>query len=279
MRRETEHHSTRAPCPNWGRHDRGCVAVTADPSLAGILLQTTPGAGGPGLGGFADLITFVPRLIVALVALVIGIVIGIVVGGRVRSLSSRLGIGEAVMRTPLGEAIGQSASVDRLIGKLVQYYIYVLAAVVATSLAGFQRLLGFFRSLLAYAPDFIAAVVILLVGFVVGRYVGRAVRESEGARETGFAGLLGTLVEVIIYLIVVTIALDTAQLRTGVLETFAAAFAIALAVAVALAFGLAFGLGSREYVAENIEDWLSDGRDAAGDGDGEPEGTDGSGSS
>lgn len=238
--------------------------MTADPlSLLGVVLQTTPGGGG--LGGLADLITFIPRLIVAFVVFVIGVVIGIVVGGRVRSLSERLGVGEAVMRTPLGGAVGRSGSVDRLIGKLVQYYIYVLAAVVATSLAGFRRLLEFFQVVLEYADEFIGAVLVLLVGFAVGRYVGRTIRESEEARETGFAGLLGTLVEVIIYLIVVTIALDTAQLQTGVLETFAAAFAIALAFALALAFGLAFGLGSREYVAENIEGWLSDGRDAVGD--------------
>lgn len=61
-----------------------------------------------------------------------------------------------------------------------------------------------------------------------------------------------------VYVVAVTIALDTADLDTGIVETFAASLAIALAL------GLAFGLGGKEYVADNIDDRAA--RDAGDDG-------------
>jgi len=65
-------------------------------------------------------------------------------------------------------------------------------------------------------------------------------------------------VKVFIYYII-TLALATAGIEVAVLTTLVTAFVVSFfdAFALALGIGLAVGLGGQDYVAENIDDWVS----------------------
>lgn len=222
-----------------------------------------------------------PETLFALVVLLLGVLLAYFVGERVRQLSERLGIGEAVASTALGEAV-DAEGVDLLVGYLVLGYIVLLSALLATSIAGFPVLNRIAAGLFSYAPQLVAAVLVLLAGAVVAEFAGRVVRGSTVT--DGFAPLFAAVVKALVYVVAVTIALDTAGVSTTIVETFAASLAQGLALAIALALGLAFGLGGKEYVAANIDDW-ADSTDAATEannresGDGAEQPADGDGES
>lgn len=54
----------------------------------------------------------------------------------------------------------------------------------------------------------------------------------------------------------IVIGLDTMQVDVEILYIFAGAVAGGLGLALAIGLGIALGLGGRDYVAENIDDWV-----------------------
>ena len=93
---------------------------------------------------------------------------------------------------------------------------------------------------------------------IVG-YTGRNIKQSEVIGASGFAPLVAELAKGIIYFVSVTLGLEALGFSTAVLNTLAQAIAIGVGLGIAIAIGVAFGLGSREYVAERIDQWVEGG--------------------
>jgi hypothetical protein len=103
--------------------------------------------------------------------------------------------------------------------------------------------------LVSYIPSVIAAIVIVLVGIVLGQFVGGLIAASAGALHGGRA--LARVGSGGVILLAVFMALQELGIATDIVTT---AFAI-LFGAIALAIALAFGLGSRELAGEIMRAW------------------------
>jgi hypothetical protein len=106
-----------------------------------------------------------------------------------------------------------------------------------------------FSELVSYIPSVIAAVVIILVGLVLGEFVDGLIMASAGGLPGGLTlarvGRGGVIV----------LAIFMALQELGVArEIVSLAFAIVFG-ALALAFALSFGLGNRDLAAEVTRDW------------------------
>jgi hypothetical protein len=111
-----------------------------------------------------------------------------------------------------------------------------------------------FGMMLGYIPTLMAAIVVVILGMIVGEFVRALILASAG----GVAGV-PTLAK-IAKGAVIMIALFMALTQLGVAEEIViSAFTLILG-AVALAVGLAFGLGNRELAGEITRRWYEAGQ-------------------
>jgi len=206
----------------------------------------------------SDLGEFLPTVLGALVVLIIGFIIARIIGDIVAGIVGGFGIGPYLQGTPLERFGDQTGEFGRLVGKLVTYYVYLLTLLAVADILQIDTLSTLLNTFSSYLPALVGALIVLVVGIWIAERVGALVSESDESR---LAHLAGIAVKILIYYITITIALGTMGFETAVLTTlfttFIVAFFGALGLALAIGIGVAVGLGGKEYVAENIDDWMS----------------------
>jgi hypothetical protein len=164
---------------------------------------------------------------------------------RLNTMLERGGVMDAVERT------GNRLDPSRVIAGLV-FWLTMFAVIFFVAAAlGFDQLTDVFAQQVNYIPSIIGAVVILLVGIVLGGFVGGLIATSAGAVRGGTA--LSRIGRAGVILLSVFMALEVLGVGTEIVTT---AFAI-LFGAVALAGALAFGLGNRELAGEITREWYN----------------------
>jgi small-conductance mechanosensitive channel len=201
---------------------------------------------------FAQLGTFVPSLVGALVILFAGYLIAKLLERATRSLLRRIRLNEMLERGGVLHAMERSGAhfnPVRIISNLVFWFVMFGVMLIAANALGFDQLANVFSELVSYIPSVIAAIVIVIVGIVLGGFVGGLIMASAGGLHGG--PTLARVGRIGIIVIAVFMALQELGIATDIVTT---AFAI-LFGAVALALALSFGLGNRELAAEITRAW------------------------
>lgn len=214
----------------------------------------------------SDLGAFIPVVLSALVILVVGFVVGRIVGSLVEDLISGFGFEGYLRGTPLEGIARPTGGLSGIIGALAEYYIYFLTLLTAAGILQIPALSRLLNDFAGFVPALIGGVLVLVVGVLLAEFVEDIIASTDRSRLTDLVGLG---VKLFVYYLAVTIALDTVGFDTAVLTNlftvFVTAFFGALAVALALAVGIGVGWGSKDYVAENIDDWMRRARGSAAD--------------
>lgn len=140
------------------------------------------------------------------------------------------------------------------VGKLVFWLMMLVVILLASTALGLTSINEMFRTMISYIPTLISAIVIVILGMIVGEFVRALVLASAGRVEG-----VPTLAKVAKAAVVV-IAIFMALTQLGVAEELiTAAFTLILG-AIALAAGLAFGLGNQRLAGEITRRWYEEGR-------------------
>jgi MFS family permease len=218
-------------------------------------------------GGILSSITSaVLRIVVAAIILGVGFAIGRFVGDIIGSVLGGFGFDRYLEGTPLARITDSVGGVGYGLGKVVEYVIYYFALVQAVDTLQFAVLTQMFTGLTAYLPVLIGALIFLLIGIYVADLLGDFVADINTSQATDYAGLG---VKVFAYYYVITTVLSRLGLDVGILEslfnTVVVSFFGALGVGLALAIAIGVGWGSKDFVAENIDDWFGRAKDSASD--------------
>ncbi|ELY88992.1 mechanosensitive ion channel family protein [Natrinema altunense] len=206
----------------------------------------------------AELITFLPRLIGALIILAIGWVIGRVAAGVVRRLADGIELDRMVLETPLGRILGGTErAVSNAFGTLAKWFVYALAVLAAANALAIATLSQWISTAVSYLPAFVAGLLVITFGFVVADFIGDAIERTRAATETAYTSWFATGARMFLYFTAIVIGLDTMGIDVGILYVFARAIAWGLGAAIAIGAGVAFGWGGKDYVAENIDAWMN----------------------
>ena len=153
-------------------------------------------------------------------------------------------------------------------GKLVFWFIFIIAITMAADALGIPQVSAVLGQLIAYIPNIIAAILILILAALLANFLASVVRGATGST------LLGSIARYAIIVYAVFAALT--QLGIAV-ELTAPTFLILLG-AVALAAAIAFGIGGREVAREVIEKAYNRGqKETAGGSSGQQRSTPGGG--
>ncbi|WP_256687383.1 mechanosensitive ion channel family protein [Halococcus qingdaonensis] len=214
----------------------------------------------------SSIVSAVLKIVVAAIILGVGFAIGRFVGDIIGSVLGGFNLNRYLEGTPLVRITDAVGGVGNALGTVVEYVIYYFALVQAVDALQFGVLTQMFTGLTAYLPVLIGALIFLLIGIYVADLLGDVVADINTSQVTDYAGLG---VKVFAYYYVITTVLSRLGLGVDILETLfntvVVSFFGALGVGLALAIAIGLGWGSKDYVAENIDSWMSSARSSADD--------------
>ncbi|MCF8030757.1 MAG: hypothetical protein K9K39_07670 [Desulfohalobiaceae bacterium] len=200
------------------------------------------------------IVAYLPQIIGAIIIAVLGVLLAKLVKRilvkilkkvRFEKITEKAGVDEMLRK---GEI--ESTPSD-LIGIFTYWFILILVFIAALDALGLPIVSDMLNSIFLYIPNVIAAIVVLLLGFLFGNLLSSVVRTAAANAEVSSPDALG---KVALYAIVIFsgfIALHQLQIAE---DLMVAAFIIAFGAA-SLALALAFGLGGKDLAAEKLKKW------------------------
>lgn len=189
---------------------------------------------------------YVPAVLGALAILVVGLIVARIVGRIVAKALSAAGVDRLADRVGLPDAlasVGMSGPLSALVGTVLRLAITVVVVISFVSQIGIGPLNEALAGAIAFIPHAILALVILVVGALIGQRVrGPVERLSEQMALPN----LGAAVQGAVLAFALLMALTELRVPTVYL---AAAGAVLLG-SIGLALALAVGTGSRELVRQ-----------------------------
>ena len=210
------------------------------------------------LEGFLErFIQFLPNLISSILLLVTGLFAGWLTKKafcrlfrilKVDEFSERYGINNIFIKGGIKDK--PSSLAGRITGWLV-FFIFLIISLSTLNVPAIERLLERF---FLYLPNLFVAIIILLIGYLLSNFFGRAALIASVNAGLKASGLIGRFIKLTIFLLAATMSLE--QLGIG-RDTIIIAFAIVFG-GIVLALSIAFGLGGRDIAKDYLEKKLKD---------------------
>ncbi len=201
---------------------------------------------------WTQLAGFVPQLLAAMVLLFVGWLIANLVRTGVMKLLDILRFDSLAEKTGIEAFLKQGnldVSLSRILAKLAYWVIIFIVIVTVANSLGLHMVAELFNKVVLYIPNIIVAILVLVFGILVARFINRMVFAYLNNIGVQGALTISTLAEYAVIIFVIFVALEQLAIGTNLLT---AAFQIGFG-AIGLAFALAFGLGGREWAAGVIK--------------------------
>ncbi len=204
----------------------------------------------------ANIVDFLPNVLGAILILLVGLIVAKLLEKATDALLERLHFDQALDRGGVNRALartGTKLDPSSLVARLVFWVVALVAILMASNALGLTAVSAMFNELIAYIPNVIVAVLIVILGMVLGEFVRDLIAASMGG-VSGYS-MIGRAAKVAIVTLAVFMALDQLKVAHDIVRT---AFTLLLGAA-ALAAGLAFGLGCRDIAGEYMRRWIEQG--------------------
>jgi hypothetical protein len=197
---------------------------------------------------FASLL---PGLAALIVALLLSAILAWILAAIVRRSLESLRFDERLGRWGFASLAEWSPtnSPTHLISRSIATLVIVTGFLIGIAAFDFQGAYLFVQSILAYIPNVLTAVVVLLVGNIIARFLARSVLISAVNLNFQYARFLSIGVKWLVIVLAVAMALDHLRIAREIVEL---AFGI-LFGGIVLGLALAIGLGSKEFVSKSLE--------------------------
>lgn len=206
---------------------------------------------------WTQLASFIPQLLGAIVALVLGWMLAKLARTGVMRLLTLLKFDKATEKSGLETFMKHAdleLSVASVLGNLIYWLIILVMIVTVANSLGLQMVADLFNKVVLYIPNVIVAILVLVFGTILARFINRMVFAWLSNMEFDGALTVSTFSEYAMMVFVFFMAMEQLQIAN---ELLTAAFIIAFG-AVGLAFAIAFGLGSRDWAAKVVDKLMSD---------------------
>lgn len=195
---------------------------------------------------------FLPHLVAMIVVLLSGVLVAWVVKSAVFRLlttakfdqySGRIGLSLALSKNGIRE------SPAHWVGRIAYWMIVLIFLMLGLEVLNLNPVNQFAAQVFSYLPHMLIAVVILIVGFLLGNFFARAALIAAVNAQIVEARFLARTVRIAILLLALAMAFEQLGIAKDVII---AAFSITLG-GVVLALAIAFGLGARDAAKQFIE--------------------------
>jgi len=201
---------------------------------------------------YEKLIFFLPNLLTSIFILIAGIAVGFFLKSLFLRIFRIIGLDKVSERSGTAELMkkgGLKDTVSVLLARMIGWLTVIVFAGISMSALNVPTVERLLERFFLYLPNIFIAVVILLFGYLLGNFFGRAALIASVNAGVRFSGLVSRFVKYTIFVLSATMALE--QLGIGK-ETVVIAFAIIFG-GIVLALAISFGLGGRDIAKEYLE--------------------------
>jgi len=207
--------------------------------------------------GMQELMVFLPAIIGAAVLLLAGYFVARQIQKWVNRTLAKLEFNRVAKEGGLADVMERAEpSLDPVhqVGNLAFWLVMLVVILLASTALGLESINEMFGMMLGFLPTLISAIVIVILGIVIGEFVRGLILASAGKVEG-----VPTLARVSKG-VVVMIAVFMAVQQVGVAEDIVTTAFTLILGAVALGTGLAFGIGNAKLAGEVTRRWYEEGR-------------------
>ena len=215
--------------------------------MVGFLGQTTTSIINPLSAIWYSLVGQLPGIVAAIIVLIVGGFVAVILGHALKVVLEKLRADDYVRKARLTKTIGHT-HVPAVAGEIFKWYILILFLQQAVALINLGTLTVLLGQFVAWLPNVIVAVVILLFGIASANYI--YYKTWEHSKQKGVKASASILKTVIIFMVLM-MSLKQIGVDVGILEHTFLLIVGALAIGIALALGIGLGLGLRKE-SENI---------------------------
>lgn len=192
-----------------------------------------------------------PGLAALIVAVLVSIIVAVVLAFITRRLLTSIEFEDHLERWGFASLADWSPmhSPTLLVSRSIGFLVILIGFLIGIAAFDAQWTSALAQTVLAYIPNVVGAVLVLLVGGIVARFLGRSVLIGAVNMNLQYARLLSVGVKWLVLVLAVAMALDHLRIAPGIVEL---AFGI-LFGGIVLSLSLAVGLGSKDLVTKSLE--------------------------
>ncbi|MFW5853651.1 MAG: mechanosensitive ion channel family protein [Patescibacteria group bacterium] len=208
-------------------------------------------------GLWADVIAYIPNLIISILIFIFGWIAAAVLAHWVAQIVRSLKVDEILKSLGVEEVVSRSGyklDSGAFIGALVKLFIVLAFLIAAFEVLGLNQINEFLKDLLNYLPNVVAAALILLLAAFVADVVHKLVLASAKAASISYAGVASGIAKWSIWVFAILIAMN----QLNIASIFTQTLFTGLVAMLALAGGLAFGLGGKEAATDFLSKMRKD---------------------
>ena len=184
-------------------------------------------------------VTIIPKLLTFIVILLITFVVAKAIAKIVDTVLERLGFDRLVERGGVKAALARSKyDASDIVAKVIYYAVLLIGLSMAFGVFGDNPISGYLRSIVAYLPKILVALLIIVIAAAVAKAVKDLITNTMGGLSYG--RLLGTIASTFILVLGVIAALNQLKIATNVVNAVLYA-ALAALVGIAIV-GIGGGL-------------------------------------
>jgi len=197
---------------------------------------------------------FIPSLIGAILVFLIGWFVALGIGKLVAEILTRIKLNQFFERAGWKTALEKAelkVNPSDFIGAIVKWILVIVFLLVAVEILGLVEFAGFLKSILAYLPNVVIAVLILVVTVIVVDIVEKIIRAAVEGIRVGYGHLASVIVKWAIWIFAILAILQQLKFEAAdwVFELIKIVF-----VGIVAMGAIAFGLGGKEVAAEILQD-------------------------
>jgi hypothetical protein len=207
--------------------------------------------------GLMQIVGILPGLLLGLVILMAGFFVARILERLVDALLDRLHFDREAAKWGVTEAVeraGAGVGPARVVGKLLFWGVMLVVILLASSALGVENINDVFANLVGYIPSIFAAIIVIVLGMILGEFVRALILASAGGVEG--VPTLAKVAKGVVIVISVFMALTQLGVAADIVTT---AFTLILGAG-ALAVGLAFGIGNTGLAGEITRRWYEAGQ-------------------
>jgi hypothetical protein len=197
---------------------------------------------------FANLL---PGMAALIVALFLSVILAWILARIARRLLTSMNFDQRLGRWGFASLAEWSPmnSPTRLVSRSLATLVIVSGFLIGIAAFDLEWTYLFVQSIFAYIPNVLAAMLVLLVGNIIARFLARSVLIGGVNLNLQYARFLSVGVKWLVVVLTVAMALEHLRIAPSIVEL---AFGI-LFGGIVFALALAVGLGSKEFVTKSLE--------------------------
>ena len=199
----------------------------------------------------SQLASLLPGIMALMTALIVSVFVAWILSAILRRFLARFEFDRRVAQwgLPALAEWSPSSSPTLLVARATGWIVIFIGFLIGISAFDGALPSQFVVRLFAYLPDLMAAIVVLVAGSIIARFLARSVLIGAVNLNLQYARLLSVGVKWLVTVLAVTIAIERLGIGGGIIRL---AFGI-LFGGIVLALALAVGLGSKDLVSRSLD--------------------------